>query len=40
MKGRYNEIMDKVTLTPASRARILDNIRGMDLKRQAEERDA
>ena len=35
MKGRYNEIMDKVTLTPASRARILDNIRGMDLKAEA-----
>ena len=32
LKGRYNEIMDKVTLTPASRARILDNIRGMDLE--------
>lgn len=35
LKGRYNEIMDKVTLTPASRARILDNIRAMDLKAEA-----
>ena len=32
LKGQYDEIMDKVTLTPASRARILENIRQMDLE--------
>ena len=31
LKGRYNEIMDKISLTPEARARILDNIRAMDL---------
>ena len=38
LKVRYNEIMDKVTLSPASRARILANIRGMDLTRRTEDK--
>ena len=36
LKGRYDEIMEKITLTPESRARILENIRGMDLSSSGE----
>ena len=36
LKGRYDEIMEKITLTPESRARILENIREMDLTSSGE----
>ena len=36
LKGRYDEIMEKITLTPESRARILENIRKTDLSASGE----